>query len=37
MSVEAGSWQTAGDLYRGKQLFLSEDLLNQTDTALDGI
>lgn len=34
-SVQAGSWETAGDLYRGKQLFLSQDLLKQIDTALE--
>lgn len=28
-------WQTLGDLYRGKTLFLSQDLLNRIDTALD--
>ncbi|KAA6456025.1 hypothetical protein DYQ86_26475 [Acidobacteria bacterium AB60] len=36
-SVQASGWETAGDLYRGKQLFLPQDLLNQIDTALDGI
>ena len=36
-SVRPASWEIAGDLYRGKQLFLSQDTLSQIDTALDGI
>ena len=36
-TVEKSGWETAGDLYRGKQVFLSQDTLSQIDKSLDGI
>lgn len=29
-------WEKAGDLYRGKLIFIPVDTLNQIDSALDG-
>ncbi len=33
-SVAGSAWETVGDLYRGKQVFLPQDLLNAIDTVL---
>lgn len=35
-SVVNSHWQTMGGLYRGKEVFLSQDVLNAMDSALDG-
>lgn len=33
-SVAASAWETAGDFYRGKQIFLPQDLLRAIDEVL---
>ncbi len=33
-SVAGSEWETAGDFYRGKQLFLPQDLLHAIDAVL---
>jgi hypothetical protein len=34
-STLSSRWQTAGDFYRGKPVFLPQDLINAIDTALE--
>jgi hypothetical protein len=34
-SAAGSRWQTAGDLYRGKLVFLPQDLINAVDAALE--